>query len=127
MTNLFTLDHPGRSALWDEVMTRAGDRCEYTTLKRRQTSRCEHEAPGVALVVAPRDPAVSEVAAWRVPVAELAAWCTPCLTLARRTAANRSARRAAVMPGQLDLIPSGLSDPSGKTVATDGKGVTNNE
>src|SRR4051812_14327857 len=98
---------PGIDArLWTEVMSRSGYRCERVTTKRgHQPTRCsaEHRPPSVILVVAPRNPAVPEVSAWRVPPEDLAAWCSPCLSDARRRSVAVK-RRKRVIPGQLDLL-----------------------
>lgn len=124
------------SPLWDEVMTRAGYRCEATTTTRRVTTRCDHEHPQQVLVVAPRDPAVPEHATWRIPTADQAVWCSPCLTEARRKAVARR-RRPRVCTGQEDLLAlvsgpengSGMSDLSGttSTVTSEREGVVDGE
>lgn len=78
-----------------DVMTRAGRRCEATRTTRAGVVRCDHEAPAHELVAAPRDPAIPDHAAWRVPAEDLAAWCIPCLVVARRKheAAQRRHRK----------------------------------
>lgn len=111
------------SPLWVEVMTRAGYRCEG--LIHRSHDRCPHEHPGHELVVAPRDPAIAEHAAWRIPAADQAAWCPSCLADARRKALVKR-RRPRLCAGQQDLLAlipdsetrSGMSDLSGTTVTS---------
>jgi hypothetical protein len=126
---------PGIDArLWTAVMSRAGYRCERVIVKRGHPStQCtaEHAPPSVILVVAPRDPAVPEVSAWRTPTEDLAAWCSPCLSDARRRSVAAKRRRR-VIPGQLDLLAetgSAMSDVSGTTdlLTSDSAGVMHGE
>jgi hypothetical protein len=128
---------PGRcmvpAPVWVQVVTAAEGRCECTLARCHGASsrtssssatsaapvggsqRCEREHPTWVLVAAPRDPQVSERAAWRVPAEDLAAWCAPCLDGARaaerRAAAERAAREleAALLP-----LPAEFGDCSGE-------------
>lgn len=95
-----------------EVVSRAGRRCECAGACGRKHKdaggRCATEhGTSHPLFAAPRDPAVPEHTAWRVPVEELSAWCSPCLDAARRATARQvAARRAAELAdatGELDL------------------------
>ena len=89
---------------WNAVMRAAGFRCqcrgECGNPHKKGAGRCprehdqyasKHRGP-VRLISAPADPAVTGVAATRLPRGELRAWCPECHDGARR-AANRAARQ----------------------------------
>ncbi|MFB7761478.1 hypothetical protein [Streptomyces xiamenensis] len=102
------------ASLWKAVMRAAGWRCQCRGAcgqpHKKGDGRCTHEhgkyaskrrAP-VRLTAAPADPAITGIAAARLPRGELAAWCPGCLDQARRAA--RKAAASAPDPAQSGLF-----------------------